>query len=77
MWKVVFLWSDHRELLMTSACLAPTLMSYDVYMSEIILFNLHTLQLDIASSMCTFSKTERATKSCQIDIVLHSYIQIL
>ena len=74
------LMEDHRELLMTSACLAPTLMSYDVYMSEIILFDLQTLQLPattlfyIAPSMYTSSKTEGVTKSCQIDIVLYSYI---
>ena len=65
MWKIAFLWKlmeDHRELLMTSACLAPTLMIYDVYMSEIILFNLHTLQLDIASSMCTFFQNRKGHK---------------
>ena len=53
---------DHRELLMASACLVPTLMIYDVYMSEIILFNLHTLQLDIASSMCTFFQDRKGHK---------------
>ena len=68
MWKVVLLWSDHTELMITSACLAPTLMSYDVYTLEIIMVELQTLQLSattlfhIALPPCTHFKDIEAHK---------------
>ena len=80
MWKVVLLWSDHRELMITSACLAPTLMSYDVYMLEIIMVELQILQLSattlfhIALPPCTHLSRHRGSQRVVRYILYYVYI---